>query len=136
MTSLLGPFTATGVCLVVTVWLLIGHRGKGTLADKHKDHHTAWWMMLFGLFAQSAGQAFTAPAQVGDALTGAMNQQFNAGAGATAVILVILLFGTKPRVWKDVVVGGTLPTAALAAGNVLAIPFTVAGSFLHGLVGA
>ncbi|MFJ8470596.1 hypothetical protein [Kitasatospora sp. NPDC094011] len=136
MTSLLGPITATGVCLVIMVWLLIGHRGKGTLAEQHKDHHTAWWMLLFGLFAQGAGQMFAAPKQVGDSLTTAMNTQFNAGAGATALILVMVLFGTKPRVWKDVIVGATLPAAALASGSILALPFTVVGSFLHGLVGA
>lgn len=136
MNSLLGPFTATGACLVIAIWVLIGHRGKGTLADAHKDHHTAWWMMLFGLFAQGAGQAFSAPQQVGDALTTAMNAQFNAGAGATAVILVLVLFGTKPRVWKDVIVGATLPAAALASGSLLALPFIVIGSFVHGLLGA
>jgi len=136
MSSLLGPFTATGVCLVIAVWLLIGHRGKGTLAKHHEDHHTAWWMLAFGLFAQSAGQAFTAPSKVGDSLTAAMNHQFNAGAGATAVILMMILFGTKPRVWKDVIVGATLPAACLASGSILAMPFTIGGSFLHGLVGA
>lgn len=136
MSSLLGQFTATGVCLVIMVWLLVGHRGKGTLAAQHKDHHTAWWMLLFGLFAQSAGQAFSAPKQVGDSLTHSMNQQFNAGAGATAVILAIILFGTKPRVWKDVIVGATLPAACMASGSILALPFTIGGGFLHGLVGA
>ncbi|MFF4821260.1 hypothetical protein ACFY2K_42535 [Kitasatospora sp. NPDC001309] len=136
MTSLLGPITATGVCLVIMVWLLVGHRGKGTLAEQHKDHHTAWWMLLFGLFAQGAGQTFEAPKVVGDSLTAAMNHQFNAGAGATALILVIVLFGTKPRVWKDVIVGGTLPAAAVASGSILALPFTVVGSFFHGLIGA
>jgi len=136
MSSLLGQFTATGVCLVIMVWLLVGHRGKGTLAEKHENHHTAWWMLLFGLFAQGAGQMFSAPQQVGDSLTAAMNQQFNAGAGATAAILVIVLFGTKPRVWKDVIVGATLPSAAMASGSLLALPFITLGAFLHGLVGA
>lgn len=136
MTSLLGPFTATGVCLVIMVWLLVGHRGKGALAAKHEDHHTAYWMLVFGIFAQSAGQAFTAPQQIGNAVTAAMDRQFNPGAGAAAAILVIVLFGTKPRWWKDVVVGATLPAAAVASGSLLAVPFVVAGGFLHGLVGA
>jgi len=136
MSSPFGQFTATGVCLVIMVWLLVGHRGKGTLADQHKDHHTAWWMLLFGLFAQGAGQTFAAPKQVGDSLTAAMNQQFDGGAGATAAILVIILFGTKPRVWKDVVVGATLPAACVASGSLLALPFIIVGAFFHGLVGA
>lgn len=136
MQSLLGPFTATGVCLVIMVWLLVGHRGKGTLAAKHEDHHTAWWMLLFGLFAQGTGQTFEAPKVVGDSLTAAMNTQFNAGAGATTAVLLIILFGTKPRVWKDVVVGATLPAAAVASGSLLALPFIAVGAFFHGLVGA
>lgn len=136
MTTLTGPFTATGVCLVITVWLLVGHRGKGWLAKHHDDHHTAYWMIVFGVFAQNAQQAFHAPQQVGDALTTAVGVQFNPGGGAIAVILVVVLFGTKPRVWKDVIIGATLPAAAVAAGSILAVPFITAGVFLHGLVGA
>jgi hypothetical protein len=136
MSSLLGPFTATGVCFAIMVWLLVGHRGKGTLAKHHEDHHTAWWMILFGIFAQSAGQAFSAPKQVGDSLTTAINHQFQMGAGATAVILVIILFGTKPRVWKDVIVGATLPAACVASSSILALPVTIGASILRGVVGA
>ncbi|MFD0574835.1 hypothetical protein ACFQ0T_43250 [Kitasatospora gansuensis] len=133
--SLIGTISASGVCLVITVWLLVGHRGKGKLANQHEDHHTSYWMLAFGLFSQGAAQAFSAPKQVGDAVTASIDSQFNAGAGAIALIMFIILFGTKPRWWKDVVCGATLPASAMAAAGVLAIPFTVAGSFLHGLFG-
>jgi hypothetical protein len=136
VTSLLGQFTATGVCLVIAVWLIVGHRGKGKLAEVHEDRHTAYWMLAFGMFAQGAGQTFSAPQQVGDSLTAAVNAQFNAGAGAISMLLMIVLWGCKPRVWKDVIVGATLPSAALAAGNLLALPVITISAFLHGLVGA
>lgn len=136
MHSLFGQFTATGVCLVIAVWLIIGHRGKGKLAEKHENRHTAYWMLVFGVFAQGAGQIAAAPQQIGDSLTTALTLQFNPGAGAISVILVLVLWGCKPRAWKDVVVGATLPSAALTAGNILALPVIWVSGVLHSLVGA
>lgn len=136
MSPLFGQITADGVCLVIAAWVLVGQRGKGKLTEVHEESHIAWWMMGFGLFAQSAGQAFHAPQQVGDALTGAIDAQLHPGAAAITVLLVIVLFGMKPRPLKDVVVGATLPASAMASGSILALPFTIAGGLLHGLVGA
>lgn len=136
MSPLFGQITANGACLVIAVWVLVAQRGKGKLTAVHEESHIAWWMMLFGLFAQGAGQMFSAPQQVGDALTASLSAQFNPGAGAITVILVIVLFGMKPRPIKDVIVGATLPATALASGSILALPFTIIGSFAHGLVGA
>lgn len=136
MSPLFGQITADGVCLAIAVWVLVGQRGKGKLADVHETSHIAWWMMAFGLFAQTAGQAFHAPQQVGDALTAALDAQIHPGAAGLTVLLVIVLFGMKPRPIKDVVVGATLPASAMASGSILALPFTIAGGFIHGLVGA
>ncbi|MFG3228133.1 hypothetical protein ACGF07_25575 [Kitasatospora sp. NPDC048194] len=140
MTSLFGAFGSGGVCLAIAVWVIVGHRGKGKLAEKHKDSHTAWWMILFGVFAAGAGQAFSAPGTVGDTLAHAFSSQSqafgNVGVGAVAAILTIVLFGTKPRPILDSILGPTLPSVYAAAGGLWALPLAVLGSVLKPLVGA
>jgi len=143
MGSLLGAFGSGGVCLAIAAWVILGSRKKekqGRLAHKHQDHHTAYWMITFGIFAASAGQAFTAPGQVGDALTKAFTSQSqafgNVGAGAVAALLTIVLFGTKPGVWKDSILGATVPSVYAAAGGLWAVPLVVVGSVLKSMVGA
>lgn len=139
MGSLFGAFGSGGVCLAIAVWVVIGHRGKGKLAAKHEDSHTAWWMIAFGLFAATAGQVFSAPAQVGQAFTHAFTSQSAAfgqvGVGAVALILTLVLFGTKPRPLLDSVLGATVPSVYAAAGGLWALPLTVAGSAIRAVVG-
>ncbi|MFJ6382983.1 hypothetical protein ACIQI7_23645 [Kitasatospora sp. NPDC092039] len=142
-TSEFGAFGSGGICLVIAVWIILGSRKaekQGKLAKKHKDEHTAYWMMVFGMFAAGAGQAFSAPGKVGDALThtfASQNAAFgNVGAGAVAALLTIVLFGTKPVPMKDSVLGATLPSIYTAAGGIWALPITIATSTLKGLVGA
>lgn len=140
MSELFGAFGSGGVCLVIALWVVIGHRGKGKLADKHEDHHTAWWMILFGVFAAGAGQAFSAPGRVGDAFTHAFTSQSAAfgsvGVGAVAAFLTIVLFGTKPRPLLDSVLGATVPSVYAAAGGLWALPLTIVGSVVKSMVGA
>lgn len=143
MGSLLGAFGSGGICLVIALWVILGSRKQekqGKLAKKHKGDHTAWWMIVFGIFAAGAGQAFSAPGKVGDGITHAFTSQSeafgNVGAGAVAAILTIVLFGTKPGVWKDSILGATVPSVYAAAGGLWALPLTVVGSVLHGLAGA
>ncbi|WP_441251474.1 hypothetical protein [Kitasatospora sp. McL0602] len=139
MGSMFGAFGSGGVCLAIAVWIVIGHRGKGKLAAKHEDHHTAWWMIIFGIFAAGAGQAFSAPATVGAALTHTATQSAafgNVGVGAVAAVLTIVLFGTKPRPLLDSVLGATVPSVYAAAGGLWALPLTVVGSVIKSLVGA
>jgi hypothetical protein len=140
MSELFGAFGSGGVCLAIAVWVIIGHRGKGKLAEKHEDRHTAWWMILFGIFAAGAGQAFSAPGKVGDAITHAFTSQSGAfgtvGVGAVALILTLILFGTKPRPILDSILGATVPSVYAAAGGLWALPLTVVGSVIKSLVGA
>jgi hypothetical protein len=140
MSEQFGAFGSGGVCLVIAVWVIVGHRGKGKLAKMHEDHHTAWWMILFGSFAASAGQAFSAPGKVGEAFTHVFTSQSTAfgevGVGAAAVILTIVLFGTKPRPLLDSILGATVPSVYAAAGGLWALPLTVVDSVVKSLVGA
>lgn len=140
MNELFGAFGSGGVCLAIAVWVIVGHRGKGKLADKHEDSHTAWWMILFGVFAAGAGQAFSAPGKVGETITHAFASQSAAfgsvGVGAVAAILTIILFGTKPRPILDSILGPTLPSVYAAAGGLWALPLAVIGSVIKSLFGA
>lgn len=141
MTSLLGAFGSGGICLTIALWVILGHRkNRGRLAMRHEHHHTAWWAIVFGVFAAGAGQAFSAPQQVGHAFTQAFTNQTgafgNVGVGAVAAILTIILFATKPHLLKDAVIGATIPSVYAAAGGLWALCPTVIGSALHGLAGA
>ncbi|MFJ9459168.1 hypothetical protein ACIRST_29285 [Kitasatospora sp. NPDC101447] len=142
-TQLLGSFGSGGLCLAIAVWIILGSRKaekQGKLAKKHKDEHTAWLMIVFGIFAAGAGQAFSAPGTVGEGLTHALTSQStafgNVGAGAVAAVLTLVLFGTKPTPIKDSVLGATVPSVYAAAGGIWALPLTVIGSVMKGLVGA
>ncbi|MFJ9607024.1 hypothetical protein ACIRS1_11860 [Kitasatospora sp. NPDC101176] len=140
--QLLGSFGSGGLCLAIAVWIILGSRKadkQGKLAKKHKDEHTAWLMIVFGIFAAGAGQAFSAPGTVGESLTHAFTTQNafgNVGAGAVAAILTLVLFGTKPTPVKDSVLGATVPSVYAAAGGIWALPLTVIGSVIKSLVGA
>ncbi|MGW3183851.1 hypothetical protein ACWDD9_31740 [Kitasatospora sp. NPDC001119] len=142
-TQMLGSFGSGGLCLTIAVWIIIGNRKadkQGKLAKKFKAEHTAWLMIAFGTFAAGAGQAFSAPGQVGEALTHAFISQEaafgNVGAGAVAAILTIILFGTKPHAIKDSVLGATVPSVYAAAQGLWALPLTVLGSVIKGMAGA
>lgn len=139
MSQLFGAFGSGGVCLAIAAWVVIGHRGRGKLAQKHEDHHTAYWMILFGIFAAGAGQAFSAPGKIGDAITHAFTGSAafgSVGTGAVAAVLTIILFGTKPRPVLDSILGATLPSVYAAAGGLWALPITIVGSVMKSLVGA
>lgn len=138
MSELFGAFGSGGVCLAIAVWIIIGQKGKGKLAEKHETEHIAYWMILFGICSAGAGQAFSAPATVGAAFTHAVTQSAafgNVGVGAVALILTIVLFGTKPRPLMDAVLGSTVPSVYAAAGGLWALPLTVVGSVIKSLLG-
>jgi hypothetical protein len=136
-TQLLGAFGSGGICLCIAVWVFLGSRKKdkqGKLAQKHDAEHTAWWMIIFGIFAAGAGQLGAAPAQIGTAFTNALNAQNTSigsvGPGAAALLITLFLFGTKPRPWKDSILGMTVPSIYAAAGGLWALPITIAAGIL------
>ncbi len=139
MGPMIGAFGSGGVCLCIAVWIVLGSRKKekGKLAQKFKPEHTAWWMIVFGIFSATAGQAFSAPSQVGEAFNHALTTQAafgNVGVAAAALLLTLFLFGIKPNVWKDAILGATLPSVYTAAGGIWALPITVVTSVLKGFV--
>jgi hypothetical protein len=136
--ALFGAFGSGGACLAISTWLVVGHRGRGKLAAHHEDHHTAYWAIGLGMLSAGAGQAFSAPGKVGEAITHAVTSQSGAfgdvGVGAAAAVLTIVLFGTKPRPIMDIIFGSALPSVYAAAGGLWALPLTVVGSVIKGLV--
>lgn len=140
MTSLFGAFGSGGLCLAIAVWVILGSRkNRGKLAEKHKRDHTAWWMILFGLFATAGGQAFSAPATAGQAFTQAITGQSvfgTVGGGAVALIVTLILFALPPNTYKDVIFGSILPSIYAAAGGLWALPLVIAGSIIKPLIGA
>ncbi|MFD4394669.1 hypothetical protein [Kitasatospora sp. NPDC058478] len=131
-----GAIGSGGMILLIVVALVIHKRGGGKLQPV-KDHHIIYWGAALGLLAASAGTALaqigTVSTNISDSISSQSGTVGPIGAGAVALILILIGFGTKPGMAKDLIVGVALPGALSTAGGLLAVPVTVLGSLLHGL---
>ncbi|MFJ8626243.1 hypothetical protein ACIRD3_25870 [Kitasatospora sp. NPDC093550] len=131
-----GAIGSGGMILLIIVALFIHKKGGGKLQPV-KDHHVIYWGAALGLLAASAGTALSQIGTVSTSISDSINSQSGTvgpvGAGAVALILLLIGFGTKPGMAKDLIVGVALPGALSTAGGLLAVPVTVLGSLLHGL---
>lgn len=134
-----GAIGSGGMILLILVALFAHKKGGGRLKVV-KDHHMVGWGAALGLFAAGAGESFRQFGTVGDTLAKSITSQSatfgTIGPAAVALLLVIVGFGFKPHMVKDLIVGVSLPGAMATAGGLLAVPAVVFGSILHGLVGA
>ncbi|MEE1781502.1 hypothetical protein PUR71_00890 [Streptomyces sp. SP17BM10] len=130
-----GAIGSGGMILLIIVALFIYKKGGGKLQPV-KDHHVIYWGAALGLLAASAGTALAQIGTVSTSISDSLNAQSGTvgpvGAGAVALILILIGFGTKPAMTKDLIVGVALPGALSTAGGLLAIPVTVLASVLHG----
>lgn len=130
-----GAIGSGGAILLIIVALFVHKRGGGRLKPV-KDHHVIYWGAALGLLSAGGGQALSQLSTVATTINQTVSQQAGAfgpiGAGAVAVTLILIGFGTKPTMTKDLIVGVALPGALSAAGGVLAVPVTIMASLLHG----
>ncbi|MFD0403379.1 hypothetical protein ACFVHI_35490 [Kitasatospora sp. NPDC127121] len=131
-----GAIGSGGMILLIIVALFIHKKGGGKLQPV-KDHHVIYWGAALGLLAASAGTALSQIGTVSTSISDSINSQSGTvgpvGAGAVALILILIGFGTKPGMAKDLIIGVALPGALSTAGGLLAVPVTVLGSLLHGI---
>lgn len=122
------------VLIVLALWL---HKRGGGRIKPVKSHHVIYWGAALGWLCASAGEALSRVAAISDTFGQALSAQSGMvgpiGAGAIALALILIGFGTDPSMGKDLVIGVALPGALSTAGGVLAIPVVVGGSLLHGL---
>jgi hypothetical protein len=130
-----GAIGSGGAILLIIVALFVHKKGGGRLKPV-KDHHVIYWGAALGLLSAGGGQALAQLSTVATTINQTVSQQSGAvgpiGAGAVAVTLILIGFGTKPTMTKDLIVGVALPGALSAAGGVLAVPVTIMASLLHG----
>ncbi|MGW2539440.1 hypothetical protein ACWC5I_00830 [Kitasatospora sp. NPDC001574] len=130
-----GAIGSGGAILLIVVALFLHKKGGGKLKPV-KDHHVIYWGAALGLLAAGAGQALAQLSTVATTINDTVSQQAGVvgpiGAGAVALILILIGFGSKPAMAKDLIIGVALPGALSAAGGLLAIPVTVLASLLHG----
>lgn len=131
-----GAIGSGGAILLIIIALLVHKRGGGKLQPV-KKHHVIYWGSALGLLCAGTGQALAQVGSVSTTFSQALNQQSGTvgpvGAGAVALILILIGFGTAPHMGKDLIVGVALPGALSAAGGILAVPVTILASLLHGL---
>jgi hypothetical protein len=131
-----GAIGSGGMILLIVVALFIHKRGGGKLKPV-KDHHVIYWGAALGLLAAGAGTALAQIGTVSTSISDSLNAQSGTvgpvGAGAVALILILIGFGTAPKMAKDLIIGVALPGALSTAGGLLAVPVTILGSLLHGL---
>jgi hypothetical protein len=130
-----GAIGSGGAILLIIVALFVHKKGGGRLKPV-KDHHVIYWGAALGLLSAGGGQALAQLSTVATTINQTVSQQSGAvgpiGAGAVAVTLILIGFGTKPTMTKDLIVGVALPGALSAAGGILAVPVTIMASLLHG----
>lgn len=130
-----GAIGSGGAILLIIVALFLHKKGGGQLQPVKKGH-VIYWGFALGLLSAGAGQALSQISAVSTTFGQAINQQSGTvgpiGAGAVALILILIGFGSAPHMGKDLIVGVALPGALSAAGGVLAVPVTVLASLLHG----
>jgi hypothetical protein len=130
-----GAIGSGGMILLIVAALFLHKRGGGRLRPV-KDHHVIYWGAALGLLSAGAGQALAQLSTVATTINQTISQQSGMvgpiGAGAVAVLLLLIGFGTDPNMAKDLIVGVALPGALSAAGGLLAIPVTILTSLLHG----
>lgn len=130
-----GAIGSGGAILLIIVALFLHKKGGGKL-QPIKSHHVIYWGFALGLLAAGAGESLRQVGTVSDTISHAISQQSSTvgpvGAGAVALLLILIGFGTKPAMGKDLIVGVALPGALSTAGGLLAVPVTILGSLLHG----
>ncbi|MCJ0875228.1 hypothetical protein [Streptomyces sp. AP-93] len=133
-----GTIGTGGAILLIIVALVVYKKGGGKFKPV-KDHTVVYWAFALGLLSASAGESFRQVGTVSETISQAVTSQSSTvgliGAGAVALLLLLVAFGFKPAMAKDLIVGVSLPGALSAAGGVLALPVTICGSLLRGLVG-
>ncbi|WP_241846304.1 hypothetical protein [Streptomyces sp. MJM1172] len=135
--AILGTVGFTGGALVMTVVLVLGIRGNG----KIKFNHTSAVVMGFitGQLYAMAGQfgAFAGDMSKGlsQAIQQGVGQGGTIGAGAIALIMCALMYGTKLKRTPGVVLGILSPPIFTAAGGGFAIVTTLLSSALTTVVG-
>lgn len=126
----------SGGAILVIVLLLIAHKKNAGRIKPIKDHTVLWWSAVLGLLTASAGQALAPVAGISATLTTSLGAQAGTvgviGAGATALVLLVIGLAFKPHLAKDLIVGVALPGALSAAGGLLALPVTIVTALLHG----
>jgi hypothetical protein len=130
-----GAIGSGGMILLIVIALALHKRGGGKLQPV-KSHHVIYWGAALGLLAANAGQALSQIGTVSTTISQSLDAQSGTvgpiGAGAVALILILIGFGTKPSMGKDLIVGVALPGALSTAGGLLAIPATILAALLHG----
>lgn len=130
-----GAIGSGGMILLIVVALALHKKGGGKLQPVKKGH-VIYWGAALGLLSAGAGQALAQVSTIATTINNTVSQQAGVvgpiGAGAVALILILIGFGTEPKLGKDLIIGVALPGALSAAGGLLAIPVTVLASLLHG----
>ncbi|MFB7672918.1 hypothetical protein ACFC26_16070 [Kitasatospora purpeofusca] len=124
-----------GAATLTTLTLFVGIRGKGKIDIE--DEHVPYWAFGIGLLANNAGSAFRSLGDIGTQLSTTMASNQALGewkVGATAAVLTVLIFGLKPRPWKDALLGAVAPSLYTAAGGLFGIPVGVLGGLITSLV--
>ncbi|MFD7645924.1 hypothetical protein ACFV4P_35425 [Kitasatospora sp. NPDC059795] len=125
MSSLIALGTG-GAATVTTFYLYVGVRGKNKITVE--DGHVPYWAFGIGMLAANAGEAFQKLAGIGTQLDQAFQGNGSLGewkTGATAAVLTIIVFGLKPRPWKDAICGAVAPSLFAAAGGLWALPASI-----------
>ncbi|MEW2374231.1 hypothetical protein AB0940_33490 [Streptomyces sp. NPDC006656] len=134
-----GVIGSGGALLIICVALFLHKRGGGKLQPV-KDHHVIYWGAALGILAAGAGEAFRQVGSVSTTFQEAMAAQSatvgTVGPAATAALLVLVGFGTKPAFFKDLIIGVAAPGALAAAGAMWALPVTITAALLRSVVGA
>lgn len=130
-----GAIGSGGMILLIVVALFLHKRGGGKLQPVKKGH-VIYWGFALGLLAAGAGQALaqlsTVSTTFGQALDAQQATVGPIGAGAVALLLLLIGFGSDPHMGKDLIIGVALPGALSTAGGLLAVPVVIVGSLLHG----
>jgi hypothetical protein len=124
-----------GAIVLIVVALILYKRGGGRIKPI-KDHTVLYWSAALGLLLAGASESLRQVSDVATTFSQALDAQSATvgpiGAGAVALILLLVGFGSPPAMAKDVIVGVALPGAMSAAGGLLAIPVVVLASLVHG----
>jgi hypothetical protein len=120
---ILGTVGAGGAALAVTVFLILGIRGKG----RHRLTHEQAGLLGFiaGTLYSVAGQFWTAPGQLTTSIAGSIVGPAgvfgDAGQGAVALVITAWFFLGKPRPLKGGIQGIAAATIFGTAGGIWAI---------------
>ncbi len=136
MTAILGTVGFGGLALGITMYLILGLRGKGKI--KCDVDNAPIWGFVAGVLYSLAGGSWSAADTAGKAFSTAFASPGasvgNIGPAGVALVLVLFVYGTKPRPFVDSVCGIVAPSLFLAAGGLWALPVTVLTGFISSMV--